>query len=141
MTTQVVVYSIATGRVRRVVDANLDVSNVLALRAQVSAHAGEGLLIYTKQGGGQDTLIAWQSAVSTATGKTPVNDRSCVIDSSTNGVVGVVLADPACGDGYAGDTLVQDAVAGLGYTYNGSMFFPPPKQLNMVGYAPTVTLS
>lgn len=121
---QAIVYSIATGRVRRVVDPQANVPNVIAFLAQAKAGAGEAVLVYTKQGNGLDNLLSWQAAVTAHTGITPANDRYCVIDANSN-IVSAIIADPACGDGYSGYTLVANAAADSSWTYANGTFTPP----------------
>ncbi len=150
MAIQAIVYSKATGRVRRVLDPNATVGNVIAFLAQAKAGVGEGVMAYTKkgldgQGNSLDNLFSWQSAVSVATGliPTPLHpdvlsavvqaapaavtaslDRYCVIDAQNN-ILMAVYADPACGDGYAGCTLVPHLTADSSWTYDGVTFTPP----------------
>lgn len=122
---QAIVYSVATGRVRRVVDPQVNVPNVVAFLAQAKAGAGEAVLVYTKQGNGLDNLLSWQAAVTAHTGVTPANDRYCVIDANSK-IVSAIIADPACGDGYAGHTLVAHANADPSWTYISGVFTRPP---------------
>ena len=125
MAIQAIVYSVATGRVRRVVDPQANVPNVIAFLAQAKANAGEAVLVYNKQGNGADTLPAWQAAVNAHTGLTPGNDRYVAVDALNN-IVWAGLADPACGDGFPGTTLIANATADPNWTYNGLTFTPPP---------------
>lgn len=120
---QLIVYSAATGRVRRVIDPQVNVPNVIAFLAQAKAMTGEAVLVYTKQGNGQDTLPAWQAAVTAHTNLTPANDQYCIVDS-TNKVIGVVLADPACADAVPNCSLIQNNTAGPGWTYVDGVFTP-----------------
>jgi hypothetical protein len=122
VTTQIIVYSTATGRVRRVVDPQKIVTNVIAFVAQAGAQAGESTLVYNNTGTGN--LSAWQAAVNAKTLKTPTGDRYCIIDAGNN-IVGVCFADPLCGDAVPGCTLVQHDTAGPGWTYSGTTFTPP----------------
>jgi hypothetical protein len=148
---QVIVYSKATGRVRRVLDPDANVPNVLAYLSQAGTTVGEAAMVYVKkgldaQGNPLDSIVTWQSAVSALTGliPTPLHpdvlpaiqqaaptaitasvDRYCVIDA-TNTISMVVIADPACGDGYPGCTLVPHATADISWTYDGVNFVPPP---------------
>ena len=132
MAIQAIVYSIATGRVRRVVDPQANVPNVIAFLAQAKASAGEAVLVYNKQGNGADTLPAWQAAVNAHTGlsvafppNSTATDWYCGIDGS-NLIKWWGLADPACGDSVAGLTLVA-APFGVDslWTYNGTTFTAP----------------
>jgi len=128
MAIQAIVYSAATGRVRRVIDPNAAVPNVITFLAQAKARPGEAVMAYTKQGGGADTLAAWQAAVTTLTGKTPTNDRYCVIDANNN-IVGVVNADPLCGDAVPNCTLVAHATADQTWTFTPPNIFTAPATL------------
>lgn len=144
---QVIVYSKVTGRVRRVVDPQAAVPNVLQFLAQAGAGTGEGTLVYNLVGGGADNLGAWQAAVSAHTGLIPtplhpailaqvqaaaptatvVHDRYVAIDSN-NIIQGVHLLDPACGDGNAlpGMTLIQHDTADTRWTFTPPNTFTPP---------------
>jgi hypothetical protein len=129
---QIIVYSLATGRVRRVEDPQANVPNVVAYLAQVPIVSGEARIIYNKQGNGADTAIAWQLAVNAVTGKSltfPVDatapDWYCGIDQ--NGLIqwwGV--ADPACGDQVGGLTLINAPYPADGtYSYLAGVFTAP----------------
>ena len=121
MAVQLITYSVATGRVRRVLDPQVNVPNVIAFLAQAKLSAGEAAMVYSKTGA--DDLNAWQAAANAHTGLTPSGDRYCIIDAGNN-IVGVVIADPACGDGIPGCTLVAHAIAGpgAGWTYSAGTF-------------------
>lgn len=146
---QVIVYSVASGRVRRVLDPEVNVPNVIAFLNQVPIAAGEARLVYNKAGSGADHLGAWQAAVSahtglipsplhqalaaqvqaavTAAGKTPttVPDRYCAIDGNNN-IVAVHICDPACGDSVAGCTLIAHPSASPSWTFTPPSTFTPP---------------
>lgn len=125
MSVQAIVYSAATGRVRRVIDPNAAVPNALAFIAQAKAGAGEAVLVYTKQGNGLDTLIAWQTAVTAHTGLTPSTDWYCAVDAQ-NVIVQALVGDPLCGDAIAGATLVQAPWgADTSWTYAAGVFTAP----------------
>ena len=132
MAIQAIVYSVATGRVRRVLDPKASVPNVLAFLAQAGAGTGEAVLVYTKQGSGADTAIAWQAAVNAHTGLSvafPANstaiDWYCGIDGS-NLIKWWGLADPACGDSVPGLTFIAAPFgADSRWTYNGAAFTAP----------------
>lgn len=146
MTIQVIVYSTATGRVRRAQDPQLAMPNVISYLAQVPIVTGEARLIYNKQGSGADTLQAWQLAVSNHTGLIPsplhpvidayvranatttlttVTDWYCVIDANNNILQGMIC-DPAVDKAPANCTLVACAqFADPTWTYNGATFTPP----------------
>lgn len=132
MAIQAIVYSIATGRVRRVVDPQASVPNVIAFLAQAGASAGEAVLVYNKQGNGADTLPAWQAAVNAHTGLSvafPPNamatDWYCGVDQNNN-IQNWGIFDPACGDSLPGLTLVNAPFgADSRWTYNGTTFTAP----------------
>jgi hypothetical protein len=128
---QVIVYSIATGRVRRVADPQATVPNVIAFLNQVSIHAGEARIVYNKQGNGADDVNAWQGAVNNVTGKSlafgqDAGDTYAEIDGANN-IVSVHVADPACGDGPVSGVALVLAPAGCStnWTYDGATFTPP----------------
>lgn len=126
---QVIIYSLATGRVRRVIDPQVVVPNVVAFLAQAGAVAGEGTLAYTKVGNGQDTLNAWQAAVNAHTGKDPVAAQAdwYVGVDGQNVIRDWIIADAACGDSLPGLTLVSAPWgADSRWTYDGATFTPPP---------------
>jgi hypothetical protein len=70
---QAIVYSEATGRVRRVLDPGRHIrpARFAELLATVRPQLGERALIYAKQLGGADTLHAWQREASLACGRLP----------------------------------------------------------------------
>jgi hypothetical protein len=121
MAVQLIIYSIATGRARRIVDPQINVPNVIQFLAQAALCAGEAAMIYAKTG--SDNVSAWQTAVNVKTSKTPSGDRYCIIDAGNN-IIGVVVADPACGDSVPGCTLVAHATAGpsAGWTFSAGIF-------------------
>lgn len=126
---QIIVYSLATGRVRRVIDPQENVPSALAFLEQCGIVSGEGRIVYNKLGGGQDTLAAWQAAVNNVTGKNPDSAQSdwyCVIDANNN-IATSIIADPTCGDGYTGYTLVNAPWgANPAWTYTPPSTFTPP---------------
>lgn len=121
MAVQLITYSVATGRVRRVLDPQAAVPNVIQFLAQAVLAAGEAAMVYTKTGA--NDLSAWQSAVNVRTGKTPSADRYCIIDAGSN-IIGFLIADPACGDSIVGCTLAAHALAcpGNGWTFAAGVF-------------------
>lgn len=126
---QAIVYSVATGRVRRVVDPQANVPNILAFLASVAAKAGEATLVYTKQGAGADTLPAWQTTVNAHTLLDPdvlKADWYCGVDA-LNAIKWSGVCDPLCGDRVAGLTLIKAPWgADSLWTYNGITFTAPP---------------
>ena len=130
MAIQIIVYSIATGRVRRVVDPQEDVPSAIAFLAQVRITTGEACIVYNKQGNGLDTLLAWQAAVTAVTGITPAADRYVVVDTSGN-IIAAILADVACGDSLSGYTLVQSDTMNIGGTYIGGLYTPPVEPIGL----------
>lgn len=128
MAIQAIVYSKATGRVRRVLDPQANVPNVLAFLAQAGAGAGEGVIVYTKQGGGEDTVLAWQAAVNAVTHLDPdaaQADWLAIVDAQ-NVIQGALIGDLACGDQSPSGTLILAPWGcSVGWTYNGVTFSPP----------------
>lgn len=128
---QVIVYSVATGRVRRVVDPEVNVPNVLAFLNQVHIAPGEARLLYNKVGGGADTLPAWQAAVNAHTGLSPDTAQAdwYVGVDANNAIQSWCIADPACGDSLPGLTLVKAPWgADNRWTYDGTTFAAPVMQ-------------
>ncbi len=83
-----IIYSIATGRLRRVVTPS---SNLVK-------HSGEGqLAVSTAQYNSFAGLDDIQAFVNALTGLTPSDDRYVSVDASYN-VLSAHIADPACGD-------------------------------------------
>lgn len=125
---QVIVYSTATGRVRRVIDPQVNVPNVVAFLAQAGAVTGESTLVYNKVGGGNDNLLAWQAAVNTHTGLAPdtnKNDWLVGVDG-TNAIKWWGVGDPAI-DSVPGLTMLAAPWgADATWTYNGTTFTAPP---------------
>lgn len=116
---QIIVYSAATGRVRRVIDPQVEV-DVEAFQRSVNLSPGEVSVAYTKrgrdaQGNSLDTLPHWQALISAHTGLTPDKDRYCSVDP-TVAVVAVHIADPLCGDTspHPNCALVQHDSAAVG---------------------------
>ncbi|MHB8816140.1 MAG: hypothetical protein ACYDAE_23150 [Steroidobacteraceae bacterium] len=124
-----IVYSKTTGRVRHVVDPEINVPNVVAFLAQIPLTAGEAVIVYTKTGA--DNIIAWQAAVNQVTGKSvavgvDAGDTYAEVDGQ-NHILSIHVADPASGDvGPNGGTLVlAPAGCSMNWTYNGTTFSPP----------------
>lgn len=74
MAIQIIVYSRATGRVRRVIDPGD--APVADVETHANLHPGEAIVVYRKRGKGRkgrgkDTLRAWQAMASKVSGKTP----------------------------------------------------------------------
>lgn len=117
MATQAVIYSRATGRVRRVVSTDnpppqfLNACGVLA---------GEAALQFD----GSGDLNTWQAAVTQTTLLVPANDRYCVIDPQ-NKILSAIIGDILCGDSVLGCRLVPHPSAGPDWTYDGVNFLPP----------------
>ena len=155
---QAVVYSNATGRVRRVVDP------APADPASACQSAGEAVLLMRKRLGRPNTLLDWQVLASRAAGKRPIplhptvdahvtatagvpladaQDRYCVIDARGN-IVGVVIADPACGDlgehHGVGCTLVAHPTADERWSYAAGVFTAPSWTVTKEGRTYTVSL-
>lgn len=107
MAIQIIVYSKATGRVRRVLDPEGASDDVELLISCVGVVEGEAALVYNKLGEGNDHVHSWQHCVTQHCGLTPIDDRYVAVDSS--GKVQHILhsADPRCGDKIEGHTLIQ----------------------------------
>lgn len=130
MAVQAIVYSTATGRVRRVVDPQVNVPNVIAFLQGIPIGPGEARLLYNKVGNGADNVFAWQAAVNVVTLLAPENDRFCAIDAN-NQIVGFFLGDLACGDGpnlFPNCTFVPHPSADPTWTFTPPNTFtvPPP---------------
>lgn len=127
---QAIIYSKATGRVRRVVDPQVNVPNVIKFINSAGAGVGEAVLVYTKQGGGLDTLNAWQAAVNAHTGMDPDVAKAdwYVAVDALNNIVEAMVCDPACGDTHPGGLMLVKAPWGANesWTYDGVTLTPPP---------------
>jgi hypothetical protein len=123
---QAIIYSKATGRVRRVFDPQANVPNVIAFLSQAGALSGEGVIAYTKQG--NDTILAWQAAVNAVTHLDPdaaQADWLAIVDAQ-NVIQGALIGDLLCGDQSPSGTLIPAPWGcSVGWTYNGSVFSPP----------------
>lgn len=117
---QLIVYSLRTGRVRRVIDDDrYPIEKVMEI---YPLHAGEASVIYPKVGKHDADLDAWQAFVTDQTGLAPAHDRYIVVDP-TRAIVGVLeSADPDCGDSIEGCDLVQHDHADLSWTWDGSAY-------------------
>ena len=117
----IIVYSVATGRIRRFMSSNR--SGELS---KVAIADGEAFMKIAPQSGGFD-LDSLQGMVNVQTGKTPADDRYVVIDSVGN-IVGAILADPLCGDSLPGCSLIAHALADGAWAYDKltGIFTPPP---------------
>lgn len=136
-TAQAVVYSQATGRVRRVIDP---------APAVVEVGAGEAFLLITKRAPPRGTtLYDWQVLACRATKRRPVPlhpsvdahvtatagvaltdvpDRYVVVDG-TGKILRVAICDPACGDSVEGCTLIAHPRADERWTYANGVFTGP----------------
>lgn len=130
MALQAIVYSLTTGRIRRVIDPELDIDEATLL-SHVTLANGEGAHVYTKIGQGKDHLLSWQLAVSAKTGLVPTEDtcRHAVIDKAGN-VVGSVYADLNCGDAIPDHRLVKHSSACPGWSYREGKWTPPHPEYN-----------
>lgn len=129
MAIQAIVYSTATGRVRRVLDPQANVPNVLSFLATAKAGPGESVMVYTKQA--VNDIFAWQAAVNAHTGKSvqfgvDANDTYAVVDPTGLIVSIKYSADPLCGDSEPNCTLVQSTSMAVGGTWIGGIYTPPP---------------
>lgn len=110
-----VVYSAATGRIRRIV-----------IPSGGAVHAGETVLaVSDAQYNAIADLNTLQTLVNTTTSKTPSGDRYVSVDESKN-VLGVYIADPACGDvaPLPSASLVVHATANRGDLLWGNQVLP-----------------
>ncbi len=118
----VVIYSLATGRVRRWLVPDED-GHLLH-----GAIKGEGVMHVPARYSGN--ILTLQSYVTTRTGLTPAHDRYVIIDRRTTTIVGALIADPACGDAVPGCDLVQHDMADgswtVAWTHDGAAFTAPP---------------
>jgi hypothetical protein len=119
MQLQAVIYSLATGRVRRWIstDAYPDAGAIMRIAGHVP---GEGVLVVP----GVADLHALQAAVNAVTGKVPGGDRHVMVDAHGN-VTTVVHADPALDPPHPGHTMHQHEHAGPGWTLTDTGFVPP----------------
>jgi len=125
---QVIVYSIATGRVRRAVDPTVMVPNAISYMNQVAIVPGEGRLVYNKQGSGLDTLAAWQATVNAHTGLNPEGNQTdwcCGVDVLFN-ILRWGRMDPVCDPPTVGETIIPAPWGSDNrWTYDGVTFTPP----------------
>ena len=106
-----VIYSTATGRVRRIISnsagesqTNAELSvNHLAFAGETSLSARNNL-----------SIDQYQAAVTADSGKTPANDRYAVIDNKGD-VVNAIIADPLAGDFVFRHDLVAHDTATMGW--------------------------
>ena len=127
----IVVYSLATGRIRRIVGSDIDDEVKSA-----GIGTGEGFLhVSKKDAGDQDKL---QAMITALAGKTPTSDRYVIVQGSA--VLGAILADPACNDAMPGCQLIQHDLADPRWTYNGSSFVPPEPTAEDIFYAAQAAL-
>jgi hypothetical protein len=128
MLVQIIVYSMATGRIRRVADPEVEVKDNYI--TQIPIVAGEGRILYKKKGNGQDHLHSWQNTVNQVTGKSitagvDANDTWYFVDA--NGYIfHVQYACTACGDPHkdmiaAGVSMAQGPYAVGGMLSGGTV--------------------
>lgn len=95
-----IIYSKATGRVRRVIVENPPPIDPVAYANKLKLTSGEALITYglkDEEKQLKDTAIDWQAIVSAETGSIPTNDRYAIVNQDGE-VVGSLHADLACGD-------------------------------------------
>jgi hypothetical protein len=124
----IVVYSIATGRVRRIYISNRDDEI-----KRDDSRTGEAFLHVdsadAKVARGLDGL---QGLVNAVTGKVPASDRYVVVQDGN--IVGAIIADPACGDALPRSLLIQHDTADDTWMFDGEKLVPPeltPEQLDI----------
>jgi hypothetical protein len=131
---QIIVYSLLTGRPRYVVDDPvLAAASAIKFLSQVTARPGEGKIVYTKKGPGQDDVNSWQAAVNAVTGKSCIwgadnGDTYAVIDSGNNIMqVGIGTIDPVCDSApIGGRILLAPAGCSPQWTFTPPDTFTPP---------------
>jgi hypothetical protein len=119
MQLQAVIYSTATGRVRRWL-STVDYPDAPTITAVAGALPGEAVLVVP----GVADLLALQAAVTVACGITPSADRYVHVDALGN-VVGACFADPAIDPPLPGCTMYAHDKADPGWTMVGGVFIPP----------------
>ena len=109
-----VLYSLRTGRIRRVIDDD-EHDDAYLIRAHPTGQ-GEGREIDFPLLNGQD---AYQDELNTRTGISPVNDRYACIDPLNDFQVecGFLLDVEGCGDSIRGRLLIVDKVADFEYRF------------------------
>jgi len=109
-----VVYSLRTGRIRRIVsDDERDDAYLIRTHKIVEGEARD--ITFPR---GLDDIEEYQRELNRRTGIVPSNDRYASIDPLNDfQVVGAFILDPACGDSIRGRLLVADANADLEYRY------------------------
>lgn len=123
MAIQFIIYSKATGRVRRVFVESPPPADPIAYAASVRIADGEAIITYglTDQEkllkGAEESAVDWQGIVTAATGLAPTNDRYVAIDKAGN-IIKSLLADPSCGDAIEGCQLIQHNDADDKWTYD-----------------------
>lgn len=120
----VVVYSKATGRIRRwiVSDTDEEIKQVALLEGEDFYHVGKDVAKL-----GTKDLANLQTVVNAETLKTPVNDRYVVIQDTK--ILTAIYADPLCGDRIPGCELIAHETADCTWTYDPKTgeFTPPPR--------------
>jgi hypothetical protein len=123
---QIVIYSAATGRVRRVIRPNplpQDLANYMAK----SIVAGEAAYIDNQADSpAPPVLDPLQDRTNAITGKVPAGDRYVLVNAG-NQIVGVRTLDPACGDIVPGARLIAHDTADDRWTVDaqGNLVAPP----------------
>lgn len=108
-----IVYSLALSKRRWMVVPDSDAELPLQPRA------GEG---YVEQSMSDYQKLGPDAAVQQATGKAPLSDRCCVVQTGV--VASVICADPAC-DVLPSATLVLHPTAQVGWTYSNGVLMVP----------------
>jgi hypothetical protein len=115
----IVVYSIATGRVRRVYISNRDDEI-----KRSDARPGEAFIhVDTANAKVARNLEGLQALVNAATGKVPASDRYVLVQDGK--VIGAIIADPTCGDSLPRVQLIQHDTADEGWSFDGTKLVPP----------------
>lgn len=105
-----VVYSKNTGRIRWIMRSDDDSEHAL-----ISLKDGEAMLELENEKYGNHLEV--QEHVNRHTGTTPENDRYAIVHPSGE-VVGVIFADPLCGDSIEGHNLIPHETADVGWKHD-----------------------
>lgn len=112
----VVVYSVSTGVIRYIASSTRDRDI-----PSVELRDGEGVL-HVPQSAARD-IPALVERVRQITGRAE-SGRCAVVNNGI--VIDTIVADPFCGDAIPGCLLIATDEAGIGWSYDGFRFSPPP---------------
>jgi hypothetical protein len=115
----IVVYSVATGRVRRIYLSNRDDEI-----KRDDSRTGEAFLhVDSTDAKVARDLDGLQGLVNAQTGKVPAGDRYVVVQDGI--VKGAIIADPACGDSLPRSQLIQHETADERWSFVDGKLVPP----------------